>query len=136
MSTHGLERRSGEDRRQENRRHRERRQYQRRARGADKPLFELVPARRKKSDRRTGEDRRQGERRQGVRRRSDVEALEKKLALINGLYYFREKVDGLPEGPYCTRCFDLDRKLVPIEPNINLSREHVTHVCPHCRAIY
>jgi hypothetical protein len=136
MWDHGPERRSGQDRRQGDRRHHERRQYQRRASGAEKPFFEVVPGRRKKADRRSGVDRRQGERRQWVRRHADVAALENKLVLRDGMYAFPEQVVGLPEGPFCTRCFDLDRKLVPVARNIELSRRHVTYVCPRCGAVY
>jgi hypothetical protein len=136
MTNEGPERRSGEDRRQKDRRHQDRRKHQRRAGGADKPLFEIVPQRRKKSDRRTGVDRRQGQRRQWVRRRSNVRGLEEKLDLRYGLYFLREQVVGLPEGPYCTRCLDLDRKLVPIGRNIDWSRKLAAYTCPRCGSEY
>jgi hypothetical protein len=136
MFDYGPERRSGEVRRQKDRRYHERRKVQRRARAVEKPLFELVPGRRKKSDRRSGVDRRQRQRRQWARRDSDVKALETKLELKEGVYYVREQIDGLSEGPYCTRCFDLQCKLMPLERNIDLSRKLATYVCPHCGAIY
>jgi hypothetical protein len=130
------ERRSAEERRQDDRRQHERRQYFRRAKGSEKPFFEVVPGRRKKSDRRSGVDRREGQRRQQLRRESDAKALEKKLVLRNGLYYLEEKVRRGPRDPYCTCCFDNSRKLIPPERNIDQSRKLATHVCPYCGAIY
>lgn len=35
-----------------------------------------------------------------------------KISIENGMYYLKEAIKGYSEGPFCTRCFDSEGKLI------------------------
>jgi len=58
----------------------------------------------------------------------DVEKVDSELRLHENAYYR----DGVPEtrrGPFCKRCWDVNRKLVNLEPQRNGS-----HFCIECKS--
>lgn len=51
-------------------------------------------------------------------------------------YYFKEPEPNYSDGPYCTRCFDADQKLILVTP---LPRDMIfagKYTCPNCKAKY
>ena len=60
--------------------------------------------------------------------------LRNNLELREGLYHLREAGDGRPTGPYCTRCFDADEKLILVggAPMAHFGRWY----CNNCKSFY
>jgi hypothetical protein len=83
-----------------------------------------------------------GLREENVQLKSDLAAaresanLRDKLNLKEGLYYLSEPVKGRPNGPYCTRCFDVDCKLVLVVAFTDTFRDFGKYNCPNCKAHY
>ena len=59
-----------------------------------------------------------------------------KLILKNGLYYFKVAEPNRSDGPYCTRCFDVDEKLVLVAALPRDFQEFGQFSCPNCKAHY
>lgn len=58
------------------------------------------------------------------------------LELRNGLYYLKESMEGRPDGPYCTRCFDADNKLILVAELPKLFRDLAKFECSNCKTYY
>lgn len=65
-----------------------------------------------------------------IRMESLEEALfySKNLFFEHGFYWLR--VNGIKQGPYCTRCYDLDGALIHLQKNPSL------FYCPYCHEKY
>ena len=46
-----------------------------------------------------------------LRRQADMRS---KIEIRDGMYYLTEPIGGYPQGPFCTRCFDSDGKLITL----------------------
>jgi len=68
--------------------------------------------------------------------RQQVQTLNDRLKLRAELYsqgnrYFRNKPEGTPDGPFCTRCFDVDGLLVLMHLTERMSGPD-SYECPNC----
>jgi hypothetical protein len=71
-----------------------------------------------------------------LRKAHESEELRGKLAVKDGLYYLNQPIAGRPDGPYCTRCFDVEGKLVLVVAFTGAFREFGKYNCPNCKAHY
>jgi len=67
---------------------------------------------------------------------TQIQDFRKKVRIRNGVYYFKERVEGRGVGPYCPRCFDVDKTLVLLSELAPPSRAKGTHQCPNCKSAY
>lgn len=63
-----------------------------------------------------------------------IQELEQRLSLKEAMYferpsYWLDKGDNPKDGPYCTRCFDVDQKAV------RLRVDDTSSSCPECRNV-
>ena len=58
------------------------------------------------------------------------------VTLRNGLYYLKQPVDDRPEGPYCTRCLDVEGKAVLVAQLARTFHAIAKYQCPNCKARY
>ncbi len=63
-----------------------------------------------------------------IKKQQDIRS---KLEKRDNYYYLKEQVDGYAEGPYCTRCNDVDNKLVIMHMNYSLN----CFFCPQCEPL-
>lgn len=54
--------------------------------------------------------------------------IEKQLVFDRDVYYVKND-DGENEGPYCTTCWDVDRKLVRLSKGYSAAGDYVCHHC-------
>ncbi len=71
-----------------------------------------------------------------LRAAHESEDLRDKLIVKDGLYYLTQSIKGRPDGPYCTRCFDVEGKLVLVVAFTGAFREFGKYNCPNCKAHY
>jgi hypothetical protein len=65
--------------------------------------------------------------REQLREKTSQEDLSSKLQFRDNAYYIAEPGKP-PDGPYCMRCWDADRKLIRERAGATPGR----HFCPHC----
>jgi len=81
--------------------------------------------------------------REEVQKLRRVADLRSKVELRNGMYYLTERISGYAEGPFCTRCFDSDGKLITLmgpgwQPGIKYgpgtfrTDDGSGYTCPEC----
>ena len=59
-----------------------------------------------------------------------------KLEIRGSLYYFKVPEQNRPLGPYCTRCYDVEQKLVLATPVPDEFRVFGKFTCPNCKAYF
>jgi len=69
-----------------------------------------------------------------LKKNSQSASYRDKLTVKNGLYFFKESQSNRPDGPYCTRCFDVDEKLVLVSEMSRAFHGIVKYECPNCKA--
>lgn len=62
--------------------------------------------------------------------------LRSKVELREKVYFLTEPVQGRPPGPYCTRCLDVDNKLVLVTELERDFKDFGKYQCNNCKAIY
>lgn len=78
-----------------------------------------------------------GELKSEIERLDDIGELRNNIELRDdGLYYFRESVEGRHDGPYCTRCFDRDGCLVTATKLAATFHAIGSYVCNDCKGHY
>jgi hypothetical protein len=60
-------------------------------------------------------------------------ALRQKLAVRDGAYFLVEPQPGRADGPYCTRCFDVDGTLVLLSEFSGPFRRFGKYNCANCK---
>ena len=58
------------------------------------------------------------------------------LKLVDGAYYFKDSIENRPNGPYCTRCYDVDSKLVILSILKPPFDEFGKFQCQNCKGIF
>jgi len=58
------------------------------------------------------------------------------VTLRDGLYYLKQPVDDRPEGPFCTRCLDVEGKAVLVAQLARAFHAVANYQCPNCKAHY
>jgi len=71
-----------------------------------------------------------------IKKIGEQSELRSKLILKNLLYYFKEDEPDRADGPYCTRCFDVESKLVLVTPLFGDFKAFGKFVCHNCKAHY
>ena len=56
------------------------------------------------------------------------------LVVRDGAYFFSEAQDGRPAGPYCTRCFDVEERLVLVSELRGPFSSFGKYRCNNCQA--
>jgi FtsZ-binding cell division protein ZapB len=81
-------------------------------------------------------------REENVRLRGDVaearhsQDLRSKVELRGKVYFLTEPVQGRPAGPYCSRCFDVDNKLVLVTELEQDFQVFGKYQCNNCKGFY
>ena len=70
---------------------------------------------------------------QQLRKAQEQPDFRSNLELKDGVYFFKEPVDGRPDGPYCPTCFDVDERLVIISEMGESFRDLGRFHCNHCK---
>ena len=61
--------------------------------------------------------------------------LRPKLTARDGAYFLVEPQAGRPDGPYCTRCFDVDGTLVLLHELSQTFRRFGKYECANCKQV-
>ena len=70
---------------------------------------------------------------QQIRQGSEMTVLRSQLKLKDGAYHFQEVPADRPVGPYCTRCFDVDQKLVLLSELPSTFQAIARYRCNNCK---
>lgn len=71
------------------------------------------------------------------RRITDLKAnAERRATVIRRRNLLYSKSEAAEEGPYCTRCFEIDDRLVSLSMLPAGFRDLCTYECPHCKSLY
>lgn len=70
-----------------------------------------------------------------IKLESDNKELKEKIEVKNNLFfennaYWLKKEDGSKDGPYCSRCWDVEKNTVRMKPDAN---NQYFHRCPQCK---
>jgi len=67
-----------------------------------------------------------------LKKARELKNIRKKLGIRNGLYHLNEEIPGYQNGPYCTRCIDVDGILVLVNQFKGSKRAFGEYGCPNC----
>ena len=58
------------------------------------------------------------------------------MTLRDGLYHLKTPMEDRPEGPYCTRCLDVEGRPVLVSQLAKVFHDAAKYQCPNCKAHY
>lgn len=71
-----------------------------------------------------------------LKKNAQSSSFREKLVLRDRLYFFKEPQENRPVGPYCTRCYDVEEKLVLVTEMPRVVRNIAKYSCPNCKTNY
>jgi uncharacterized small protein (DUF1192 family) len=71
-----------------------------------------------------------------LKKNAQSSSFREKLVLKGSTYFFKEPQENRPDGPYCTRCYDVEEKLVLVTELERAFNPIAKYICPNCKAHY